>query len=106
MTIFSAVVAAVFVVLLLFLQFRRRQTPRAAVGSPVDIELSRQRYNNYAFATPDEAVGMDPTSDILQEKTNTHRSAIFNFTRIAKSAPHPHASRDAFQWAFPSCLHK
>jgi len=82
MTIFSAVVAVVFVVLLMFLQFRRIQTPRAAVGSPVNIELSRQRYSNYAFAMADEAVGMDRTSDILQEKRNTRRSAVFSPPRL------------------------
>jgi two-component system, LuxR family, sensor kinase FixL len=82
MTICSAVVAAVFVVLLLFLQFRRRQTPRSAVASPLDIEVLRQRYNNYAFAMPDEAVGMDRTGDFLQEKRNTHRSAVFSPPRL------------------------
>src|ERR1700731_3894209 len=77
MTTFSAVIAAVFVALLIFFQIRRTRMPGSAAGSPADTELLRQRYNNYAFAVSDEAPGMERTSEALREHASLRQSAGF-----------------------------
>src|ERR1700731_1241306 len=77
MTTFSAVIAAVFVALLILFQIRRTRMPGSAAGSPAGTELSRQRYNNYAFALSDEAAGMERTNEAFREQTNLRRSAGF-----------------------------
>jgi two-component system, LuxR family, sensor kinase FixL len=66
MTIFYAVVAVAFVALIVFQQFRRMQRSIPAVSSDADRDLSRQRYNNYAFAVNDEPVTKDRTTDAPQ----------------------------------------
>jgi two-component system sensor kinase FixL len=63
MTIFYLVVAALFVLPLVLLQFGRLQKPISAESSAAGIELSSHRYNNYAFAINDEAVTEDWTFD-------------------------------------------
>jgi two-component system, LuxR family, sensor kinase FixL len=62
MTIFYTLVVAVFIGLFAFLQFRRMQRPLSAVNSEANCDLSRQRYNNYAFV-----VSEDRTTDVSQQ---------------------------------------
>jgi len=83
MTTFSAAAAAVLIVLLIFLQLRRMQTLGATAGSPVDAELSKQRYNNYAFAVPDEAADMEQTAAVPLDQTSVRRSAGLRPPRLA-----------------------
>jgi len=83
MTSFSAVIAAVLVALLILFQIRRTRMPGSAVGSPADTELSRQRYNNYAFAVSDEAAGIEWTNEAFREQTNFRRSAGFRPPRLS-----------------------
>ena len=83
MTTFSATAVAVLIVLLIFVQLRRMQTSGPAAGLPVDLELSRQRYNNYAFAAVDEAADREGATEALQDQTNIRRSAGFRPPRLS-----------------------
>jgi two-component system sensor kinase FixL len=83
MTMFSAAAVAVLIVLLIFFQLRRMQTSGQAAGFPVDVELSRQRYTNYAFAAADEAADRVRTAEALQDQTSIRRSAGFRPPRLA-----------------------
>ena len=83
MTTFSAVAAAVFVALLILFQIRRTRMPGSAVGSPVDTDLSRQKYSNYAFAASDEAADIERTTEALREKTNLRQNAGFRPPRFS-----------------------
>jgi two-component system, LuxR family, sensor kinase FixL len=65
MTIFYVVAGPLFVLLLVFLQFRRMRKPISVESSAS--ELSRKRYNNYAFAVNDEAVPEDRIVDTSQQ---------------------------------------
>jgi two-component system, LuxR family, sensor kinase FixL len=67
MTIFY-VVACLLVLLLVFLRFGRLRKPISVDSSVDDIELSRHRYNNYAFAVNDEAVTEDRTVDTSPQR--------------------------------------
>lgn len=84
MTTFSAAVAvAVLIVLLIALQLRRMRTLAPAVGSPGDADLSRQRYNNYAFAAADEAADLEQPAKAGLDQTNIRRTAGFRPPRLA-----------------------
>jgi two-component system sensor kinase FixL len=83
MTMFSAAAVAVLIVLLIFFQLRRMQTSGQAAGFPVDVELSRQRYTNYAFAAADEAADRVRTAEALQDQTSIRRSAGFRPPRLS-----------------------
>lgn len=82
---------SVLVVLLIVLQFRRMQMSGPTSGLPVDPELSRQRYNNYAFAVTDEvadeatqeAADRERTAEALQDQINIRRSAGFRPPRLS-----------------------
>jgi two-component system, LuxR family, sensor kinase FixL len=65
MTILYAVVTVIFVVLLMFMQFRRMRKPIASLVA--DIELSKPKYNNYAFAVNDEAVDENRITALAQK---------------------------------------
>jgi two-component system, LuxR family, sensor kinase FixL len=67
MTIFYVVVAALFVLLLVFLQFRRMRAPISVESSAADFELSRHTFNNYAFAVNEAAVTEDRTMETSQQ---------------------------------------
>jgi two-component system sensor kinase FixL len=67
MTIFYVVVAALFVLLLVFLQFRRMRAPIPVESSAADFELTRHKFNNYAFAVNEEAVTEDRTMETSQQ---------------------------------------
>ncbi|WP_158935776.1 nitrogen regulation protein NR(II) [Burkholderia sp. S171] len=84
MTTFSAAVAvAVLIVLLIVLQLRRIHSLAPAVGSPVDADLSRQRYNNYAFAAADEAADREQPAKPGLDQTNIRRSAGLRPPRLS-----------------------
>jgi two-component system, LuxR family, sensor kinase FixL len=67
MTISYVGAAALFVLLLVLLQFRRMREPIAVESSTADIESARHRYDNYAFAVNDEAVTGDRTVGTSQQ---------------------------------------
>ena len=67
MTISYVGAAALFVLLLVFLKFRRMREPIAVESSTADIESARHRYDNYAFAVNDEAVSGDRTVGTSQQ---------------------------------------
>ena len=67
MTISYVGAAALFVLLLVFLKFRRMREPIAVESSTADIESARHRYDIYAFAVNDEAVSGDRTVGTSQQ---------------------------------------
>jgi two-component system sensor kinase FixL len=84
MTTFTATAAvAVLIVLLIVFQLRRMQTLAPAVGSPVEADLSRQRYNNYAFAAADEAADLEQPSKAFPDQANIRRSAGLRPPRLS-----------------------
>ncbi len=67
MTISYVVAAALIVLLLVLLKFRRVREPIVVESSTAEIESVTHRYDNYAFAMSDEAVTEDWTAGTSQQ---------------------------------------
>ncbi len=99
MTIFSAVVAAVLIALLMFHQFRRMPARRAAAtadaGADLDIKSSRQSHEDRAFSTHQAPTNAYKTGGIPLQKTGPGEPPSYR-TSVTPARPIPHARLSMF----------